>query len=146
MNVIVEKLTHKDIPAIDADNLNGEHLVEYGYYKVSLADRPELYCYTREFGGLAPEEIGPYVRISTSALFGDSLIIDLATIKNDKTVNPQKTIHVVPFENVYGENTRIFYCPETKRYYMRISSYPREKFARWLIAFRRQGRWDLVLV
>lgn len=43
MDAIIKKLTRDDIQAVDFDGLNGQHLVEYGYYKITLVDRPEIY-------------------------------------------------------------------------------------------------------
>ena len=36
MDAIIKKLTRDDIQAVDSDGLNGQHLVEYGYYKITL--------------------------------------------------------------------------------------------------------------
>lgn len=141
MNAIIRKLTSGDIQSIDDEGLNGKHLVEYGYYKISLVDRPEIYCYTMEFGGLKPEEITPYLYIKSGA-FGEFLRIDFAAIKNDEARNPIKVIPVLFVESVPGENTHIYKSIESDKYYMRISSYPRESFARWLTAYKSQGRWE----
>ena len=46
MNAIIKKLTNEDIQALNAAGLNGEYLVESGYYKITLVDRPDIYCYT----------------------------------------------------------------------------------------------------
>ena len=141
MEAIIKKLTREDIQAVDSDGLNGQHLVEYGYYKITLVDRPEIYCYTREFGGLEPEEIIPYLYIESSSL-GEFLRIDLAAVKNDETRHPIKIIPVVFIEAVPGENTRIYKTLEGDKYYMRTSSYPRENFARWTTAYKSHGRWE----
>ena len=135
MEAIIKKLTREDIQAVDSGGLNGQHLVEYGYYKITLVDRPEIYCYTREFGGLEPEEITPYLYIESSSL-GEFLRIDLAAVKNDETRHPVKIIPVVFVEAVPGENTRIYKTLEGDKHYMRTSSYPRENFARWLTAYK----------
>ena len=108
MNAVVRKLTAEDIPFLNAEGLNGEHLFDYGYYKVSLAEDPSLYCYTRDFGGIAPEDIGPYLRINWSKNFGTTLTIDLAAIYNDPARYPVKTIKVAYVEDVPGENKKIF--------------------------------------
>ena len=141
MEAIIKKLTREDIQAVDSDGLNGQHLVEYGYYKITLVDRPEIYCYTREFGGLEPEEITPYLYIESSSL-GEFLRIDLAAVKNDETRHPVKIIPVVFVEAVPGENTRIYKTLEGDKHYMRTSSYPRENFARWMTAYKSHGRWE----
>ncbi len=142
MKANVRKLTVDDIPAIDVEGLNGKSLVEYGYYKVSLSENPEIYCYARDFGGLKPEEIGPYLYVEKSKYFGDILKIDIAAIKNDERRNTIKLIPVVFVEDVPGMNAKIFQNLETKKYYYRLSSYPREKFARWMTCEKRKGEWQ----
>ena len=142
MNAVVKKLTAEDIPALKADGLNGEYLVEYGYYKVSLADDPSIYCYTRDFGGLNPDKIGPYLYVEKVSRYDPVLRIDLAAIHNDTNLYPVKTINVRFVESVPGENTKIFKDATDEKYYMRVSSYPREHFAKWMSAFKRQGRWE----
>lgn len=142
MDAIIKKLTRDDIQAVDSDGLNGQHLVEYGYYKITLVDRPEIYCYAREFGGLKPEEILPYLVIEHSDIIGDYLRIDLAAVYNDETRHPVKVIPVKFVEAVPGENTRIFKNIDGDKYYMRMSCYPRENFARWLTAYKSHGRWE----
>ena len=141
MDAIIKKLTRDDIQAVDSDGLNGQHLVEYGYYKITLVDRPEIYCYARDFGGLEPEEVAPYLYIESGSL-GEFLRIDLAAIKNDETRHPVKIIPVEFIEAVPGENTRIYKSMDDDKYYMRVSSYPRENFARWLTAYKSHGRWE----
>lgn len=141
MDAIIKKLTRDDIQAVDSDGLNGQHLVEYGYYKITLVDRPEIYCYARDFGGLEPEEVAPYLYIESGSL-GEFLRIDLAAIKNDETRHPVKVIPVKFVEAVSGENTRIFKSIDSDKYYMRMSCYPRENFARWLTAYKSHGRWE----
>lgn len=141
MDAIIKKLTREDIQAVDSDGLNGQYLVENEYYKITLKDRPEIYCYTRDFGGLEPEEIKPYLYIESGVL-GERLLVDIAAIKNDETRHPVKIIPVEFIESVPGENTRIYKNPDTNKYYMRISSYPRESFAEWLTAYKTHGRWE----
>ena len=142
MKAIVRKLTKEDIKPINEEGLNGESLVDYGYYKVSLVENPDIYCYAREFGGVEPEEIGPYLYIEKSEYFGDALRIDYAAIQNDEQRNAIKLIPVVFVENDTKTNAKIFKNPETKRYYYRLSSFPREKFARWMTCEKRRGEWD----
>ena len=136
--VIVRKLTTEDILPLAEKGHNGKHLVDYGYYEVSLADRPELYFFTREFWGLQPKEITPYLYIESGTL-GEFLRVDIAAIKNDETRNPVKVIPIQFVEDVPGEKTRIFKSSEADKYYMRISSYPREKFARWMTAYKKRS-------
>lgn len=140
--VSIRKLTKEDVPLLNGEGQNGPHLVEYGYYKISLVEDPEIYCYARDFGGLkCPEDVVPYLYIDSGS-FGDFLRIDIAAIKNDETRNIPMTIPVVFIEEVRGENTKIFRNPNSDKYYMRISSYPREKFARWMTTYKKGGRWE----
>lgn len=141
MDAIFKKLTKEDIPSIEADGFNGQHMVDFGYYKITLTDRPDVFCYTREFDGLTPEEIQPYLYVEESK-FGDFLRIDYAAIKNDEVRYPTKIIPVEFVESMSGENTRIFKALDSEKYYMRVSSFPRESFARWLTAHKKQGRWE----
>ena len=141
MNAIIKKLTNEDIQALNAAGLNGEYLVEFGYYKITLADRPDIYCYTNEFAGLKPEEITPYLYIESGSL-GNYLRIDYAAIYNDESRHPVKVIPVEPVDEMPGENTRIYKSIGAGKYYMRISSYPREKFARWMSAYKAHGYWE----
>ena len=144
--VFVRQLTNEDIPMIDADHLNGRHMVYAGYYLVWLDSDPSKYVYMRTFGGLDPEEPGfdltPYAYIDHCGFLGDFLQIDLAEIRNNEYNNPPKEIFVEFLEDVPGINAKIFVCPETKAHYMRLSSYPNEQFARWMSAYRQFGHWE----
>lgn len=138
--VEIKELMPADVSSLNADGQNGYHLVEYGYYKISLIDHPEIYCYARDFGGLKPEKVTPYLYIDSGSL-GDFLRIDIAAIKNDEVRNPVKVIPIIFVEDVPGENAKIYKNPNGNKHYMRVSSYPREKFARWMTAVKRNGRW-----
>ena len=116
-------------------------MVDFGYYKITLVDRPDIFCYARELEGMTPEEIKPYLYVEESD-FGNFLRIDHAAIKNDETRNPIKIIPVEFVETISGENTRIFKAVDSDKHYMRVSSFPRESFARWMTAYKKQGRWE----
>lgn len=142
MKAIYKRITAENIPTINAEGLNGEYLAQNGYYRITLEDRPEVYAYANDFGGLLPEETAPFLYLIPSKHFGDLLRIDLAAIANDENRHPVKTIPVVFVEEVSGENARIFKQEETGKHYKRVSSYPREAFARWVSVRFRQGVWE----
>lgn len=141
MNAIVRRLTPEDVEELNTEGLNGMHLIEDDYYKIVLVDDPSVYCYARDFCGLEPEEITEYLYIEKSDIIGNILRIDYAAIKNDEKRYPPITINVKYADVIDGEGTRIYKDESTGKHYMRISSYPREFFAKWMTAFKKQGRW-----
>ena len=145
--VHVRKLTVDDILSINnVDHLDGKNLVQDGYYKVWLESDPEKYVYMKTFGGLDPDDpsfdLSPYAYIDQCGFLGDYLHIDLAAIQNDDRISLPRSIEVEYIADVSGENTKIFRSKESGQYYMRVSSYPREQFARWMTAHRSRGRWE----
>lgn len=145
--VHVRKLTVDDILSINnMDHLDGKNLVQDGYYKVWLESDPEKYVYMKTFGGLDPDnpsfDLSPYAYIDQCGFLGDYLHIDLAAIQNDDRISLPRSIEVEYIADVSGENTKIFRSKESGQYYMRVSSYPREQFARWMTAHRSRGRWE----
>lgn len=146
-NVSFRKLEESDIPKIDADYLDGKNLVEEGYYIVWVDSDPSKYVYMKTFGPVDPNveptfNLAPYAYIDHCGFLGDYLYIDTAAIENDETRNLPRQISVHFVEDVPGENTAIFKSDETGNYYMRISSYPREQFARWVTAHKKHGCWE----
>lgn len=144
--ILIRKLTVEDIPEVDVDFLDGANLVAEGYYKVSLESAPSLYVYMKTFGGLDPEDpsfdLSPYAYIDRCGFLGDYLHIDTAEIENRDNINVPKTIEVQYIQDVSGENAKIFRAKEGGQYYMRVSSYPREKFARWITVHKKPGYWE----
>lgn len=146
--VLIRKLTTSDISAINADYLDGENLVKSGYYKVWVESDPSMYVYMKTFGGMDPDhdpnfDLTPYAYIDHCGFLGDHLHIDVASIQNDEHFNKPRRISVKFVEDVCGENAKIFQSIDSVgRYYKRISSYPREHFARWVAAYKRQSGWE----
>ncbi len=59
---------------------------------------------------------------------------------NDPALFPLKTIDVEFVEMMYGEDTEIWKCQETGKYYMRQLF--REPFARWLSCYKKHGNYQ----
>ena len=145
--VSFRKLKESDIPKIDADYLDGKNLVDEGYYIVWVESDPSKYVYMKTFGSVDPSveptfDLTPYAYIDHCGFLGDYLYIDTAAIENDETRNLPRQIHVHFVEEIPGENAAIFKSDETGNYYKRISSYPREQFARWVVAYKHRGGWE----
>ena len=141
VSVSFREITPDDLAGLYAADAFTDLKVRIDVYD---ADGNSSYLFLREkeFQLLGEEYISSHVQLDYMSSIEDwCVLLDVNPFYNDETRFPPKTITVQRWGHHDARFEEIYYCPDTKRYYIRqLASH--ENFARWISAYRKQGYFE----